>query len=47
MRFNRVRDNMGFLIAGAVLFAVAANIYFEINNTYGSKEPTCQSTSTQ
>jgi len=46
MSLKRVKDNMWFLIAGAVLFAVAINIYFEIGNT-NSKEPTCQSISTQ
>jgi len=46
MSLKRVKDNMGFLIAGAILFSVAINIYFEIGNT-NSKEPTCQYTSTR
>jgi hypothetical protein len=46
MSLKRVKNNMGFLIAGVVVFTVAINIYFEIGNT-NSKEPTCQSISTQ
>jgi hypothetical protein len=46
MSFRRVKDNMGFLVAGAILFAVAVNVYYEMSNP-NSKEPTCQFTSTQ
>lgn len=44
---GRLKRNLGFLIAGAILFGVVVNVYFEVYNTYGSKEPTCLSTSTQ
>lgn len=46
MSMKRVKKNLGFLIAGAILFGVAVNIYYEINNN-GGYEPECQSTSTQ
>lgn len=45
MSLKRVKNNLGFLIAGAILFGVAVNIYFELKNT-GGKEPECLSTST-
>lgn len=46
MSFQRVKNNLGFLIAGAILFGVAVNIYMELGVT-GGKEPECQSISTQ
>lgn len=44
MSLRRVKDNLGFLIAGAVLFGVAVNVYYELGIT-GGKEPECLSTS--
>lgn len=29
----RIKKNLGFLIAGAILFGVAVNVYFEIKVT--------------
>jgi hypothetical protein len=31
MSLKRIKRNFGFLIAGAVLFAVAVNVYYEFN----------------
>lgn len=45
MSLQRVKNNLGFLIAGAILFGVAVNVYFELGIT-GGKEPECLSTST-
>jgi len=45
MSFLRVKNNLGFLIAGAILFGVAVNVYYELGIT-GGKEPKCQYTST-
>jgi hypothetical protein len=45
MSFQRVKNNLGFLIAGAILFGVAVNVYYELGIT-GGKEPECLSTST-
>lgn len=45
MSLKRVRNNLGFLIAGAILFGVAANIYYELNTTVdGNVECLCTST---
>jgi hypothetical protein len=46
MSFRRVKDNLGFLIAGAILFGVAVNVFYELGIT-GGKEPECQYISTQ
>ena len=46
MSFKRVKNNLGFLIAGVVLFGVVANVYIELKGTE-VKEPQCQFTSTQ
>lgn len=46
MSMERVKNNLGFLIAGAILFGVAVNVYFELGITGGGKEPECLSTST-
>ena len=43
MSLTRVKNNLGFLIAGAILFGVAVNIYMELNIT-GGNEPECRST---
>lgn len=40
-----VKSNLGYLIAGAVLFGVAVNTYLELNKTRGD-EPECRSTLT-
>lgn len=45
MSMQRVKNNLGFLIAGAILFGVAVNVYYELGIT-GGKEPECLSTST-
>ena len=45
MTILRVKDNLGFLIAGAVLFSVAVNVYYELGIN-GGTVPTCQFTST-
>ena len=45
---QRIQNNVGFLLAGAVLFAVIANVYFEIKAVFPDEGlPTCQSTSIQ
>lgn len=46
MSLRRIKNNLGFLIAGAILFGVAVNVYLEINND-NNREPVCLSTSTQ
>ena len=46
MSLKRIKNNLGFLLAGAILFGVAVNVYMELNNT-GGKEPECRSTLTQ
>lgn len=46
MSLERIKNNLGFLIAGAILFGVAINVYIEINNN-SNMEPVCLSTSTQ
>lgn len=46
MSFQRVKNNLGFLIAGAVLFSVAVNVYYELGIS-GGNNPTCPSTSIQ
>jgi len=33
MSLKRIKRNFGFLIAGAVLFAVAINVYYELSST--------------
>lgn len=33
MIMKRIKSNFGFLIAGAILFAVAINVYYEINSS--------------
>lgn len=43
---NRVRKNIGFFIAGAILALVAFNVWFEINSNQKGSDP-CQSISTQ
>ena len=45
MSLERVKNNLGFLIAGAILFGVAVNVYYELGIT-GGKEPECLSTLT-
>lgn len=41
MSLQRIKRNFGFLIAGAVLFAVAVNVYYEFKSAdlEGSKCP--------
>lgn len=46
MSLKRIRSNLGPLLAGAILFGVAVNVYLEVNNT-GGKEPECRYTLTQ
>lgn len=46
MSLKRIKNNLGFLIAGAILFGVAVNVYMEFN-TIGGSEPECRSTLTQ
>lgn len=43
MSLIRVRRNLGFLIAGAILFGVSVNVYYEINA--GKTEYECRYTS--
>ena len=45
MSLRRIRNNLGFLLAGVILMGVATNVYMEIQGTK-VKEPTCQSIST-
>lgn len=40
----RIKNNVGFLLAGAVLFAVVVNVYFEIK-TVPEESLHCPSTS--
>lgn len=46
MSLKRIKNNLGFLIAGVILFGVAVNVYMELKGTE-AKEPQCQSISTQ
>lgn len=46
MSLRRIRNNLGFLIAGVILTGVVANVYMEFKGTE-TKEPQCQFTSTQ
>jgi hypothetical protein len=46
MSLKRIKNNLGFLLAGVILIGVVANVYMELKGT-GVKEPTCQSISTQ
>lgn len=41
----RVKKNIGFLLAGAVLAGVAFNVWYEFNSTEEGSVP-CQCTST-
>ena len=41
---GRLKKNLGFLIAGGVLFGVITNVYLEFFNVAGSADPECQST---
>jgi hypothetical protein len=45
MSLKRIKNNVGYLIAGVILFGVSANVYMEIQGTT-AKEPTCQFTLT-
>lgn len=47
MTIIRLKKNLGFLIAGAILFGVALNVYLEVNSTMRGKEPQCLYTLTQ
>jgi hypothetical protein len=42
MSLKSAKSNLGYLIAGAILFGVAVNIYLEFN-TKGGSEPECRS----
>lgn len=42
MTTGRIKKNLGFLIAGGILFGVAFNVYMEFNNL-NRKEPECRS----
>jgi len=33
MTFSRVKDNLGYLIAGLVIFTIAITVYFEFKNS--------------
>lgn len=44
MSILRIKQNLSFLIAGVILFGVVVNVYYELSNTTGAKEPQCQST---
>ena len=41
MSMKRIKSNFGYLIAGAVLFAVAINVYYELTTTEISEEVAC------
>jgi len=41
MSLKRIKRNFGFLIAGAVLFAVAINVYYELSNTEANEDVRC------
>ena len=42
MTLNRIKRNLGFLLAGAILFGVAVNVYMELK-TPAAKETECRS----
>ena len=42
----RIRRNVSFLLAGAILAAVAFNVYYEVSSSTKGSEPVCLSTST-
>lgn len=46
MSLKRIKSNLGFLIAGAILFGVAVNVYMEFNNT-NERKPECRSSLTR
>ena len=46
MSLRRIKNNLGFLLAGAILMGVVANVYMELKGTE-AKEPACPSISTQ
>jgi len=43
---KRIKKNLGFLLAGAVVAAVVVNVWHEIRSTEGGRDP-CLYTSTQ
>lgn len=48
MSLYRVKSNLGFALAGAVLFGVLVNVFYELEiNSEGGNDPVCLSTSTQ
>ncbi len=40
MIVNRIKGNLGWLIAGLVVFTVALSVYFELASFYSSAEKT-------
>jgi len=44
MILRRIKRNLGFMLAGAILFGVGVNVYIEVNRTY-EEETECRSTS--
>ena len=46
MSLKRIKNNLGFFLAGAILFGVVVNVYMEFNNT-NERQPECRFTLTQ
>jgi len=47
MSLKRIKNNLGFFLAGAILVGVVVNVYMEFNSDADGKEPKCLYSLTQ
>jgi hypothetical protein len=47
MSLKRIKNNVGYFLAGAILFGVVVNVYMEFNSNTDGREPKCLYSSTQ